>query len=329
MTPLAPLLQSFFSERLLDQRRASPQTVAAYRDSFRLLLRFASARTHKPPADLALGDLDAPCIADFLRHLESDRGNDPRTRNARLSAIHSFFSYIATREPAELALVQRVLAIPHKRFDRALVTFLASAEVDALLAAPDRDTWLGRRDHALLLVVVQTGLRVSELVGLTRDDVHLGKGAHVRCRGKGRKERNTPLRAQSVAVLRAWLKECGTAGSAPLFSSRLGGSLSRDAVERLVGKHAARAARSCESLCSKTVSPHVLRHTSAMQLLQGGVDRTVIALWLGHESVETTEMYLHADLSIKERALARTARYRTGAKRFRPSDALLAFLEAL
>lgn len=329
MTALAPLLQSFFSERLVDQRRASPQTVAAYRDSFRLLLRFAAARSGRSPADLALADLDAPCIEAFLRHLETERRNCPRSRNARLSAIHSFCRFVATREPAELALVQRVLAIPHKRFDRALVTFLTATEVDALLAAPARDTWLGRRDHALLLLAVQTGLRVSELIGLTRDDVHLGKGAHVRCCGKGRKERDTPLRAQSVAVLRAWLKECGAAGSAPLFASRRGGALSRDAVERIVSKHAARAARSCDSLRGKAVSPHVLRHSSAMQLLQAGVDRSVIALWLGHESVETTEMYLHADLSIKERALARTAPPRTGTKRFRPPDALLAFLEAL
>ena len=329
MTALAPLLQSFFTERLLDQRRSSPQTVAAYRDSFRLLLRFATTRSGRSPTDLAVSDLDAPCIEAFLRHLETERRNSPRSRNARLSAIHSFCRFVATREPAELALVQRVLAIPAKRFDRTLVTFLTVDEIDALLAAPARHTWLGRRDHALMLLAVQTGLRVSELIGVARDDVRLGKGAHVRCRGKGRKERDTPLRKQSVSVLRAWLKECGTAGPAPLFASRRGGALSRDAVERIVSKHAARAARSCESLRGKTVSPHVLRHSSAMQLLQAGVDRSVIALWLGHESVETTEMYLHADLSIKERALARTAPPRTGTKRFRPPDALLAFLEAL
>jgi integrase/recombinase XerD len=329
VTTLAPLLQSFFSERLLDQRRASPQTVAAYRDAFRLLLRFASARSGRAPTDLLLADLDAPCIEAFLRHLESERGNCPRSRNARLSAIHSFCRYVAAREPAELGVVQRVLAIPHKRFHRALVTFLTTSEVDAVLAAPDRTTWLGRRDHALLLLAVQTGLRVSELVGVTRGDVDLGKGAHVRCRGKGRKERATPLRAQSVAVLRAWLKDCdGDAGS-PLFPSRRGGAMSRDAVERIVATHARSAARRCPSLRTKDVSPHALRHTSAMRLLEAGVDRSVIALWLGHECVETTEMYLHADLSIKERALARTAPPKTGAKRYRPPDALLAFLEAL
>ena len=330
MTALAPLLQSYFSERLLDQRCASPQTVAAYRDSFRLLLRFASARTGKAPSDLALDHLDAACIADFLRHLETDRHNSARTRNARLSAIHSFFRYVATREPAELALAQRVLAIPHKRFERALVTFLSAAEVDALLAAPDRSTWLGRRDHALLLIAVQTGLRVSELIGLRRDDVELvGTAAHVRCRGKGRKDRCTPLRKQSVVVLRAWMKEIDEAGSAPLFPSRRNNALSRDAVERIVDKHRARAARTCPSLRDKTVSPHVLRHTSAMQLLHASVDCSVIALWLGHESIETTQMYLHADLSIKERALARTAPPRTGARRYRPADGLLSFLERL
>ncbi len=329
MTALAPLLQVFFSERLVHQRRASPQTVAAYRDAFRLLLRFASARCGRAPADLLLGDLDAPCVEAFLQHLETERGNTPRSRNARLSAIHSFCRHVAAREPAELGLLQRVLAIPHRRFDRTLVTFLAAAEVDALLAAPDRTTWLGRRDHALMLVAVQTGLRVSELTGLTRGDVDLGKGAHVRCRGKGRKERATPLRAQSVRVLRSWFAESDGDPATPLFPTRRGGALSRDAVERIVAKHAAVAARSCPSLRGKTISPHVLRHTSAMRLLEAGIDRSVIALWLGHECVETTEMYLHADLSIKERALARIAPSKTGAKRYRPPDALLAFLEGL
>jgi len=329
VTALAPLLQVFFSERLVHQRRASPQTVAAYRDAFRLLLRFASARCGRAPADLLLGDLDAPCVEAFLQHLETERGNTPRSRNARLSAIHSFCRHVAAREPAELGLLQRVLAIPHRRFDRTLVTFLAAAEVDALLAAPDRTTWLGRRDHALMLVAVQTGLRVSELTGLTRGDVDLGKGAHVRCRGKGRKERATPLRAQSVRVLRSWFAESDGDPATPLFPTRRGGALSRDAVERIVAKHAAVAARSCPSLRGKTISPHVLRHTSAMRLLEAGIDRSVIALWLGHECVETTEMYLHADLSIKERALARIAPSKTGAKRYRPPDALLAFLEGL
>ncbi len=329
MTPLAPLLQGFFSERLLDQRCASPQTVVAYRDCFRLLLRFTATRVHKQPSDLGVEDVDAVCIAEFLRHLETDRGNGARTRNARLSAIHSFFRYVAFREPAVLAIAQRVLAIPHKRFDRALVTYLTPVEVDALLAAPARHTWLGRRDHALILLAVQTGLRVTELASLTVGDVELGRSAFVRCRGKGRKERCTPLRSQTAAAVRAWIKERATGESTPLFPSRRGGHLSRDAIEALVRKHAATAARTCPSLRSKSVSPHVLRHTSAMQLLHAGVDRAVIALWLGHESVETTQMYIHADLSIKERAIARTAPLAVGAKRFQPTDALLAFLEAL
>jgi integrase/recombinase XerD len=329
VTALAPLLQSFFSERLLDQRRASPQTIAAYRDTFRLLVRFVAAQTGKEPTDLAVDDFAAPRITDFLAYLETERRNSPRTRNARLSAIHSFFRYVSTQEPSVLAVAQRVLAIPNKRFDRALVTFLTEPEVDALLAAPVRDTWLGARDHALLITAVQTGLRVSEITALRRQDVHLGSGAHVRCQGKGRKERCTPLRGQSAAVLRQWLQRDDAPGSSPLFPSIRGGRLSRDAVERLVSRHASRAAARCASLRGKVVSPHVLRHTSAMQLLHGGVDRSVIALWLGHESVETTQMYLHADMSIKERALARTAPPQTGARRYRPPDALLAFLEAL
>lgn len=329
MTRLAPLLQGFFSERLLDQRRASSQTIAAYRDCFRLLLRFTASRVRTQPSELEIGHVDAACIVDFLRHLETDRGNGARTRNARLSAIHSFFRYVAFREPAVLEIAHRVLAIPHKRFDRALVTYLTPLEVEALLAAPERDTWIGRRDHALLLLAVQTGLRVSEIAALTFGDVDLGPSAFVRCRGKGRKERCTPLRSETLAVLRAWVKTTPADPSTPLFPSRRGGHISRDAIEALVSKHAVVAARTCPSLRAKTVSPHVLRHTSAMQLLHAGVDRAVIALWLGHESVETTQMYLHADLSIKERAIARTAPHAVGAKRFQPTDALLAFLEAL
>ncbi len=329
MSSLAPLLEAFFIDRLMEQRGASGHTVAAYRDTFRLLLAFVQKETGIPPADLALVQLDAAQIGRFLTHLEKDRGNAPRTRNARLAAIHSFFRFVAIREPANLALIQRVLAIPHKRFDRALVTHLSAQEVDALVDAPAHGSWLGDRDHALLTIAVQTGLRVSELIGLTVADVILGDGAHVRCLGKGRKARCTPLRPQTVAVLRSWLKRLAAPSTAPLFPSRRGGALSRDAVERLVAKHATAAARSCRSLVGKTVSPHVLRHTTAMQLLTAGVDCSVIALWLGHESVETTQIYLHADLSIKERALARTAPANIGTRRYRPPDALLAFLEAL
>ena len=329
MSSLAPLLEAFFTDYLMKQRSASGHTVAASRDAFRLLLAFVQRQTGTAPADLALDQLDSARIAAFLAHLEKDRGNGPRTRNARLAAVHSFFRFIAPREPAHLALIQRVLAIPQKRFDREVVTYLSATEIDALIAAPARDTWLGCRDHALLLLMVQTGLRVSELTGLTVADVHLGDGAHVRCRGKGRKGRCTPLRQQTVAVLQAWLKRLAAPTAAVLFPSRRGGALSRDAVEHLVAKHVASAARACGSLGGKSVSPHVLRHTSAMQLLEAGADCSVIALWLGHESLETTQIYLHADLAIKERALARTAPPKTGARRYRPPDALLAFLEAL
>jgi len=329
MSTLAPLLEGFFTERLLQQRQASPNTVAAYRDTFRLLLGYAHRKLGKQPTGLTLGQLDAPFIGAFLEHLEKQRGNCVRTRNARLAAIHSFFRYAALREPSCAALIQRVLAIPHKRFERALVTFLTRPEMDALLAAPDRSTWLGHRDYALMLVAVQTGLRVSELTQLRREDVELGTGAHVRCHGKGRKERCTPLIAQTVAVLRSWLRERqGRPGDA-LFPSRRGGALSRDAVERLVAKYAQRASRNCPSLRGKRVTPHVLRHTNAMELRHAGVDRSVIALLLGHESIETTQIYLHADLSMKQRALDRTAPRHASAKRYKPPDRLMAFLEGL
>jgi site-specific recombinase XerD len=329
MNSLAPLLEAFFTDRLMQQRRASAHTIAAYRDTFRLLLSFVHQRLGKAPSQLDLQDLQAPLIGSFLQHLEQQRGNAVRTRNARLAAIHSFFHYAALREPHHSALIQRVLAIPHKRCDRALVTFLTRAEYKALWAAPDRQTWIGRRDHTLLLLAVQTGLRVSELTQLNGPDLHLGTGAHVRCRGKGRKERCTPLAPETVAGLRQWLREHGGKVDVPLFPSRRGGRLSRDAVERLVRKYAAEAGIRCSSLANKRVSPHVLRHTCAMRLLQAGVDPSVIALWLGHESLETTNIYLHADLSIKARALARTAPSPTETYRYRAPDKLLAFLEGL
>ena len=330
MSALAPALQAFFTDRLLEQRQASPNTVAAYRDAFRLLLAFAKTEIGKSPSDLDLADLDAPFVARFLSHLEKERGNGARTRNARLAAIHSFFRYVAFREPEHAALIQRVLAIPQKRAEKKLVTFLDRTEFEALLASPDQGTELGRRDHALLLLAIQTGLRVSELIQLRLEDVRLDRaGAHVRCRGKGRKERITPLTAQTARALRAYLKNRDTSAPGPLFLSRLGGQMSRDAVERLIETHRASAAERCPSLSKKRVSPHVLRHTSAMLLLQSGIDRSVIALWLGHESIVTTEIYLHADLSIKERAIARTAPHRVRQKRYRPGDRLLAFLEGL
>lgn len=329
MSLLAPLLEAFFTERLLHQCQASPHTVAAYRDTFRLLLRFAQARLGKAPSELSVSVLDASLIGAFLDHLETERRNSPRTRNARLAAIHSFFQYMALREPAHSGMIQRVLAIPQKRFERNLVRFLTRPEIEALLSAPDRSTWLGRRDHALLLVAVQTGLRVSELTALRCEDAILEHGAHVRCHGKGRKERCTPLSRQAVGVLRGWLRERNAAPRDPLFPSLRGGSLSRDAVEKLVVKHAATARRLCPSLSSKRVTPHLLRHTTAVHLLQAGVDRSVIALWLGHEQLETTQMYLDADLAMKERALAKTAPLPQYASRYKPDDRLLAFLQHL
>ena len=329
MTYLAPVLEAFFTERLQRQRQASPHTIAAYRDTFRLLLAFAETHVGKPPCELLLADLDASLVGAFLDHLEKARGNGARTRNARLAAIRSFFRFASSREPAHGALIQRVLAIPQKRFNRGLVTFLSRVEMDALLAAPNRATWLGRRDHTLLLVVMQTGLRVSELTAVRAQDVVLGVGAHLRCLGKGRKERCTPLTRQAAGLLRSWLAENAASGADVVFSNRRRTRLSRDAVERLVAKHAEVAARQCPALARKHVSPHVLRHSTAVGLLEAGVDRAVIALWLGHESVETTQMYLDADLAMKERALARTAPLRARAGRFRPRDSLLAFLEGL
>lgn len=329
MTALAGLLQAFFTERLQRQRAASPNTIAAYRDTFRLLLAFAQQRLRKLPSALDVAELDAALVTAFLESLEHDRGNSVRTRNARLAAIHSFFRFVVLEEPALSATCQRVLAIPSKKTTRTLVTALTQTESAALLAAPDRTTWLGRRDYALLLLSVQTGLRVAEVGALRRQDVVLTTGPHVRCVGKGRKERCTPLTGEAVLVLRAWLTETAGPPDTPLFPSRRGGHLSRDAVERLVTKHVAGAGVTCRTLRSKHVTPHVLRHTTAVTLLQAGIDRATIALWLGHESVETTQMYLDADLTAKERALACTAPLGARPGRFRPSDALLAFLTGL
>jgi integrase/recombinase XerD len=323
------LLQSFFSERLIHQRQASPHTISSYRDTFRLLLQFAQRRLHKPPSRFALEDINAPMITAFLNDLENNRKITARTRNLRLTAIRSFFNYAAYEEPAHAQEIQRVLAIPCKRYSRKLVQFLNRPEIDALLAAPDQRTWLGRRDHALLLVAVQTGLRLSELTGLQIQDVHLATGAHVRCSGKGRKERCTPLTKHTVAVLKAWLHESAKGSTEWLFPSVRGGRLSADAVQDLLAKHVAVAAQGCPSLRKKRVTPHVLRHAAAMELLQSGVDRSIIALWLGHESIETTQIYIDADLALKEKALAKTTPSNSKQRRFRAKDSLLEFLKAL
>jgi integrase/recombinase XerD len=329
VSALAPTLQAFFTERLINQRRASQHTIAAYRDTFRLLLNFTQQRTGITPVKLDFAALEAPLIGAFLDHLEHHRGNSVRTRNARLAAIHSLFAFASLHHPEHAALIAQVLAIPSKRFDRTVVAFLDPQEADALLAAPDRSRWVGRRDHALLAVALQTGLRVSELTGLLCQDVHLGVGAHVRCLGKGRKQRCTPLTTQTVAMLRIWLKERHGQTTGPLFPTSRGRALSRDAVALLVAKYTAIARTHCPTLQSKTVTPHVLRHTAAMTLHRAGTDSTVLALWLGHQSSRSTEPYTHADLHIKERALARTAPAGTTPGRYRAPDALIGFLEGL
>lgn len=328
MTSLAPILQAFFTERLMRQRQASRHTVRGYRDTFRLLLVFAEERTGKAPSSLDLADVDAALIAAFLDYLEHERHNSARTRNTRMAAVRSFFRFASYREPAHAALIQRVLAIPDKRARREVVSYLSAAEVDALLAAPNRSTWIGRRDHALLALVVQTGMRVSEVTALRRCDVVLGTGAHVRCHGKGRKERCTPLTRHSVAVMEAWLAERGGGEDDAVFPTRRGRALSTDSVGDLVDRHVAVASLH-PAWAAKRVTPHTLRHTTAMTLLAAGVETSVIALWLGHEHIQTTQIYLHGDLTMKQRALDRTSPPGTPPGRYRARDPLIAFLESL
>jgi len=324
------LLQSFFTQRLLAQRKASPHTIASYRDTFRLLLQFAQKRLRKTPSQLGLEDLDATLIGAFLDDLQKHRHNGARSRNLRLTAVRSFFRYAALESPAHAGSIQRVLAIPNQRQTRALVAFLTRPEIDALLAAPDRQTWLGRRDHAFLLTGAQTGLRLSEMTALRHQDIWLGTGAHVRCLGKGRKERCTPLAKSTVVVLKAWIREQGRDDAKTLFPSiRGGGPLSAVGVQHMLARHVAVAQKTCPTLQNKRISPHVLRHSAAMELLQAGVDRGVIALWLGHESVETTQIYLDANLALKEQILAKTKPIRGKQGRYEPSDELLAFLKNL
>jgi site-specific recombinase XerD len=329
MSALAPTLQAFFTDRLMSQREASPHTIAGYRDTFRLLLTFAAERTGKQPAALDIADVDAPLVGAFLNHLEHDRRCVVRTRNHRLAAIHSLFAFAALRHPEHSATVQRVLAIPAKRIERNLVTFLAEDEVDALLAACDVTTWAGRRDRAMLLLMIQTGLRISEVIGLTCADLALSTGPHVHCVGKGRKERRTPLLPETVRVLRSWLAERVAVSSAPLFPTITGRRLSRDAIEHRLALYRARASAGCPSLRRKHITPHTLRHTAAMRLLMAEVDVAVIALWLGHEQIGTTSIYLHADMSQKQRALARTKPIGGKPGRYRPPDPVLRFLDSL
>lgn len=329
MSTLAPTLEAYFIERLQTQRNASPQTVAAYRDTWRLLLGFVSREIGKEPSQFDFTDLSVTRIGAFLQWLEESRHNTIRTCNARLAAIHAFFRYAAYRHPEHAALIQHVLAIPAKRFEQPHIDFLTEVESAALLKAVDQETWVGRRDYALLMVLLQTGLRVSELTGLTIADVDLGSSAVVRCFGKGRKKRATPLKAETVATLKAWLAEWHGADHQSLFPTVRGHRLSTDAVQWLLTKYEQRARVTCPTLARKHLTPHVLRHTCAMNLLRSGVDITVIALWLGHESLQATQIYIHADIAIKEQAIARTAPIDVKPGRFQPSDTLLAFLESL
>ena len=327
--PLPVYVQRFFTERLATQLRASHNTVASYRDTFRLLLKYASDNLGRSPVDLQVADLSADLVGRFLSFLETERGNSARSRNVRLAAIRSFFKYVAINEPQLLHHCQRIIAIPSKRYEKRTIDYLNQDEIQALIAAPDISTWIGRRDYTLLLLTVQTGLRVSELINLTCGDVVLGTGAHIRCMGKGRRERATPLRKDCKTALRTWLGQCSGDQSKPLFVSNRGDRLSRDAVERIVRKYVDLASSKCSTLKGKRVTPHVLRHTAAMQLLQNGVDHTVIALWLGHASVETTQIYIHADIKMKEKAMAKTKPLTAPSGRYQPNDKLLAFLEAL
>ena len=327
MSAIAPALQEYFTQRLIGQRQASPHTVAAYRDCFRLLFAYMAQTSGKQPADLDFEDLDAGIISGFLTHLEKQRGVS--TRNARLVALRSWFAFAAHRHPEHAALIARVLAIPSKRRDRPLVSFLEPDEAEALLKAPGTGRWTGRRDRVLLTFAVQTGLRVSELTAVRNADIALGRGAHVQVLGKGRKERTVPLSSHTVAALRPWLSERGGDPPDPAFPGPGGHRLSRDTVRKLVIKHARSAATHCPSLAAKKTGVHTLRHTCAMTLLRSGVDLATIALWLGHEDLRTVQIYLHADLELKERALARTTPPNTMPGRYRPPDPVLAFLESL
>lgn len=325
----AALLEAFFTERLMHQKMVSPQTIAAYRDTFRLLLQYVHRHRKTIPSNLRIEDFDAPLICDFLDHLEKERKSSPRTRNHRLAAIRSFFRYVGLEEPAFAERIQRILAIPTKRWERKTLDFLTHAEVDALLAAPDTGFWAGRRDHALLSLTVHTGLRVSELTGLRCQDITLGTGAHVRCHGKGRKERAVPLSKALMRTLRVWLRERNGQDHEPLFPNAQGQRLSRDGVDYILRKHVRTAAGICPSLRRKHITPHTLRHTTAVHLLQAGAGLSIIALWLGHEHLDTTQIYVESDIEHKRKILEKTPPFNGQSVRFRPSDSLMAFLDSL
>ena len=331
VTQSFPILLGGFFTRLRTEMNASPHTIDSYRYAMRLLLDYASDRLDKAFTDIKVEDLDADLVAAFLLHLEQERNNSIQTRNIRLAAIKGVFDYIGSREPELMLTCQRVLAIPAKRTSRRTVDYLEPSETSALLSAPDLSTWIGRRDRCLLLVALQTGLRVSELVGLDLGDVSLVKpgDASLHARGKGRKERTVPLREDSVEVLTTWLQERGRTGDEALFVTNRRSRFSRDGIGRIVRKHVAIAALSCPSLGEKRVSPHTLRHTAAMDLLRSGVSCTVIALWLGHETIETTQIYLHADMEIKKKAMEQTRPEDIPGGVYQPADDILAFVMSL
>jgi site-specific recombinase XerD len=329
LTNFPKLLTQFFNIRLIQQRNVSPHTISSYRDTFKLMLQFAKKQIEKEPSQLSIEDIDISLVMAFLDDLENSRGITPRSRNLRLAAIRSFFRYVSYELPEHSKQIQRILAIPAKRCNNKLIDYLNQLEVKALLEAPDRNSWSGRRDHAWMLLAVQTGLRVSELTGLTCQDVNLDSGAHVHVLGKGRKERCTPITNEMKTILKSWIKELIVSNEKILFPNQRGERLSTDGIQYLLNKHVKTASKVCDSLTDKRVSPHILRHTSAMSLLQAGVDITVIALWLGHESIETTHVYLKADLAMKEEILKKILPHNEKPVHYKPDDALLAFLKSL
>jgi integrase/recombinase XerD len=329
-TSLAPILQYFFSEHLVAHKQVSPCTIVAYRDSFRLLSQFLQKITGKKPSSLCVQDLDAPAILDFLQSLEEQRAKQVCSRNARLTAIRSFFHVVALRDPASIGVVSRVLAIPKKRTDKRLVGYLTREEIDAVLAAPDQSTWIGRRDYALLLTMYNSGARLSEMTCMQRAQLKFDSTTYLQLHGKGRKERIVPLWAKTGRVLRSWFGELEGKATELAFPSVRGAPLSSDGLNYILQQAVNHAGgSSCPCLLTKRVTPHVIRHTCAMHLLQAGVDMAVIALWLGHESIETTHIYIEADLAIKQKALERIAPTNHPVRRFRADDPLLAFLASL
>jgi site-specific recombinase XerD len=326
---IAPHLQAFFADYLSQQKRLSPQTIISCRDTFRLLLTFLRDQTGLEPSALRIADVDAPAVLSFLEYLEQQRGNSVRSRNIRLSAIRSFFRLVALRDPDSIGIATRVLAIPVKRGDKKIVGYLTRPEIQALIAAPDRSRWTGRRDHTFLLTLYNSGARVSEIITLKRDQVGFGVTTFLQLTGKGRKERVIPLWSETAQVLKTWFRELGESVDRTAFPNARGKPMSRHGMDYLLQQAVQRATDSCPSLATKTISPHVVRHTTAMHLLQAGVDIATIALWLGHESIDTTHMYLEADLAMKERALEKLEPIESEWRRFRADDPLLEFLSSL